>query len=71
MSRDLSYSEMSNLIDEWTIGNRAERDRAILKRKLLDGLTFEELAEEFNLSTQHVKTIVKKRKTHLFKHLPG
>lgn len=69
--KDLSYSEMEHLIDEWTIGNHGERDRAIMKRRLLDGLTFEALAEEFNLSTQHVKTIVKKRKSNIFKHIPG
>ena len=64
-------SEWEHLIDEWTIGRNAERDRAILKRHLLDGICYEPLAEEFDLSTQHVKAIVKKRKSNLFRHVPG
>ena len=43
------------LIDEWIF---SERDRAILKRKLLDGVTFEQLAEEQYMSVQHVKRVV-------------
>ena len=68
---DLSRSQIETLIDEWTIGKHAERDRAILKRRLLDGICYEPLAEEFELSVQRVKTIVYKRGAHLFKHLPG
>ena len=68
---NLSRSQLENLIDEWTIGKNAERDRAILKRRLLDGICFDPLAEEFELSVQHIKTIVYKREAHLFKHLPG
>ena len=66
-----SRSQWEYYINEWTIGRNAERDRAILKRHLLDGIRFEPLAEEFDLSTQHVKAIVKKRKSNLFKHVPG
>ena len=43
------------LIDEWIF---SERDRAILKRKLLDGITFEQLAEEQYMSVQGVQKIV-------------
>ena len=68
---DLSRSQIETLIDEWIIGKNAERDRAVLKRRLLDGICYEPLAEEFNLSVQRVKTIVYKREAHLFKHLPG
>ena len=51
---DLLNSEIGDLIDD-VIHN--ERDRAIMKRRLCDGVFFEPLAEEFNMSTQHVKTI--------------
>ena len=43
---DIPRSEWERLIDEWIFN---ERDRAILKRRLLDGKTFEQLAEEFDL----------------------
>lgn len=46
------------------------RDRKLLYRRLVDGITFEKLAEEFQLSDRQVKTIVYKGETILFKHLP-
>jgi DNA-directed RNA polymerase specialized sigma24 family protein len=52
---DLSRSELNELIDEWIFN---ERDRQILKRRLLDGICYEPLAEEFDLSVRHIKTIV-------------
>ena len=65
--RDLSRSEISNLIDEWIF---SERDRAILKRRLLDGICYEPLAEEFEMSVRQIKAIVYKQQEKLFKHLP-
>lgn len=62
---NLSVSEVEHLIDEWIF---SERDRAILKRRLIDGITFERLATEFELSVVQVKRIVKKRQSELFKH---
>lgn len=62
-NNDLSRSQWENLIDEWIFN---ERDRAILKRRLLDGLTFEQLAEEFNFSTQNIQRIVYKAQNKLF-----
>lgn len=63
---DLSRSEWENLIDEWIFN---ERDRAILKRRLLDGICFEPLAEEFGLSVQQVKTVVYRATEKLIKHI--
>lgn len=62
----ISRSELSHLIDEWIFN---ERDRSILKRRLLDGIVYERLAEEFDLSTPHIKTIVYKSQTILIEHL--
>lgn len=63
---DLSRTEISHLIDEWIF---SERDRDILKRRLLDGITFEQLGEEFFLSPQRIKAIVYKSEEKLFKHV--
>lgn len=63
---ELSRSEWEHLIDEWIFN---ERDRKILKRRLLDGICFEPLAEEFDLSVRQTKTIVYKGEERLFKHL--
>ena len=54
------------LIDEWIFD---ERDRKILKRRLLDGVCYEPLAEEFDLSTTQIKAIVRKNQDILSKHI--
>lgn len=54
---NISNTELSKLIDEWVKG---ERDRRIMKRRLIDCICFEPLAEEFDLSVQHTHTIVSK-----------
>ena len=66
---ELSRTDIEYLIDEWIIGNNAERDRHILKRRLIDGLSYYELSDEFDLSLPQIKSIVKKRQEYLFKHI--
>lgn len=68
---ELSRSQVERLIDEWIIGAHADRDRRLLKRRLIDGLTYEALAEEFDLSVRQTKAIVYKCEDKLFRHLPG
>lgn len=62
----LTRTEVEAKIDELIIGRYAQRDRAILKRRLLDGICFEPLAEEFELSVSQVKRIVYKAQNKLF-----
>lgn len=66
---DLPRSVIEHLIDEWIIGKNSERDRAILKRRLLDGVCYEPLAEEFDLSVRQIKNIVYRSEMRLFKHI--
>lgn len=61
---DLPNSIISNLIDEYI---HSERDRKILKRRLIDGICYEPLADEFDLSVRQVKNIVYKCEDKLFK----
>ena len=63
---DLSRREWENLIDDWIFN---QRDRAILKRRLLDGIVYEVLAEEFDLSVRQTKTIVYKCTDRLIRHI--
>ena len=65
-TENLSNSMIDRLINEW-IHN--ERDRKILKRRLIDGVYYEALAEEFNLSVRHVKNVVYKGENIIFKHV--
>lgn len=64
--RIITAPEVEKGIDECIF---SERDRKILKRRLIDGIRFEPLAEEFDLSVRHTKTIVYKGEDRLFKYL--
>lgn len=63
---ELSRSQWENIIDEWIF---SERDRKMLKRRLLDGILFEQLAEEFDLSVQQTKSVIYKATDKLMKHI--
>lgn len=63
---EYTNSQIRELIDEYI---HSERDRAILKRRLVDGVCFEPLAEEFDLSVRYVKKIVYKEQDKLFRHI--
>ena len=67
--RDLSRTEIEFAIDEWIIGKNAERDRKVLRRRLIDGVTFERLADEQELSVSQVKRIIWKNAEIIFRHL--
>ena len=63
---NISNSDIEKAIDEWI---HSERDRKILKRRLIDGICYEPLAEEFGMSVRHIKTIVYKAEAKLFRHI--
>jgi len=65
---NLSKTDIDQLIDEWIMGKNAERDRAIIRRRLFDGICFEPLAEEFGLSVRQTKAIVYKCERIIFSH---
>ena len=47
----------------------SERDRRIMIRRLIDGICYEPLAEEFDMSVRQIKRIVKKHKNTIFAHM--
>lgn len=61
---NLSRSEINKRINEWIF---KERDRNILRRRLLDGICYEPLAEEFDLSVRQIKNIVYKGQDKIFR----
>lgn len=63
---EYTNSAIAALIDEHI---HSERDRKILKRRLIDGICYEPLAEEFDLSVVQVKRIVYKAQEKLLRHL--
>lgn len=63
---DYTNSHIDKVIDEY-IHN--ERDRKILKRRYIDGICYEPLAEEFNMSVRQIQNIIYKHQNTVFKHL--
>lgn len=63
---NLSISEWEHLIDERIF---SERDRYIMKRLLLDDVSYESISEEVGLSTRYTKTIVSKSMKILLEHI--
>lgn len=63
---EYSNSKIAKVIDEYV---HSERDRKILKRRYIDGICYEPLAEEFSLSVRQVKTIVYRNEPNIFDKL--
>lgn len=63
---DLCRDDWEKLIEQWIFN---ERDRAVIQRRLLDGITFERLSEEFDLSVRQIQKIVYKAQEKLLKHI--
>lgn len=58
--------QMTKLIDEHI---HSERDRRILKRNLCDGIGYEALAEEFQMSRSQIARIVPRGERVVFEHV--
>ena len=63
---EFTNSQIRELIAEHI---HSERDRRILERRLIDGIVFEKLAEEFDMSPRQIRNIVKKDEDILFRHI--
>lgn len=63
---DITTSQVAAAIEAYIF---SARDRAVLKRRLIDGICFEPLAEEFDMSVRQIKDIVYKGQDKIFRHL--
>lgn len=59
-------SQIRVLIDEWI---HSDRDRQILSLRLINGMTFERIAEIVDMSDKQVKRIVYRLQDQLFERL--
>lgn len=66
---NVSKADIDDLIEQWIIGKNAERNRDILRRRLFDGIRYELLADEFQMSERQIKNIVYKGERIIFSHL--
>jgi len=64
--RDYSRTEWESLIDEWIFSEMA---RNMLRRRLLDERTLEQISEEFDRSVTQTKRIIYKAEEKLFRHI--
>ena len=65
---NITNTQISHIIDEYI---HSERDRALLKRLFIDGICYEPLAEEFDLSVVQTKRIVYKQGDKVLRRIRG
>ena len=64
--RMYSNSRLREIVGEYI---HSERDRAIVRRNIIDDIIFEELETEFQLSVRRLKSIVYKGMEKIFRHI--
>lgn len=64
---NLTATEIKNRIADRIVGRHAERNREILYRRLVDGICYEPLAEEFAMSVRQIKNIVYAGENKIFR----
>ena len=63
---DLSKQQVLDLIESYIFN---ERNRQIVRRRLIDGVRYEDLAEEYCLSVNQVKTVCYKAIEKISAHI--
>lgn len=63
---EYSNSQIREAIAEYI---HSERDRKILERRLIDGVTYERLAEEMEMSPRQIRSIVHREEAVLFRRI--
>ena len=64
---EYTNSQIRELIAEHI---HSERDRKIMERRLIDGIVFEKLAEEFDMSPRQIRNVVHRNESILFRKIP-
>jgi DNA-directed RNA polymerase specialized sigma24 family protein len=64
---EYSNSQVRRIIEDFI---HSERDRKILTRRFIDGISFEKLAEEQDMSVRQIKNIVYRDEKIIFSKLP-
>ena len=68
-SLNLSKDDFYRVTDAYLIGFRAERNKKILEDFEIKGMTYEEIAAEYDMSVSQIKQIVKKSIEYLKEQL--
>ena len=63
-------TQIEHAIGEWVVLSlNADRDREIMRRRLVDGAPVEKLTSEFDLTEQRIKAIIDKWCDVIFEHI--
>jgi len=69
---DVTNEQIAQAIDSWI---HSERDRIILKKRLIDGYTFQQISDylhdehQIELSVRQLKNIIPRLEDKLFRHI--
>jgi len=63
---EYTNSQIRDIIAEYI---HSERDRKIMERRLIDGITLERLAEEFDVSVSQIKRLTWRYSEIIFRHI--
>jgi DNA-directed RNA polymerase sigma subunit (sigma70/sigma32) len=70
VEEEITRDQIEETIDKYIVLHlNAERNREILKRRLIDGRTHEQLAQEFGLAVQTIQQVLYKYEPVVFNHL--
>lgn len=66
---NISNAELYEIINNWIKGRMAYRNKQIMVDRLIEGLTYETIAEKYELSVSQVKNIVYKNEYIVYRHI--
>lgn len=65
---EYTNSQARNAIEEYI---HSARDRTVLVKRLIDGLTYEQIAADMDMSVRQIKNIVYRNEDILFRKIGG
>jgi Mor family transcriptional regulator len=66
---NISNAELYDIINNWIKGRMAYRNRQILVDRLIEGMTYEAIAEKYDMSVRQIKNIVYKNEYTIYRHI--
>lgn len=65
----ISNAELYEIINNWIKGRMAYRNKQIMVDRLIEGMTYDKIAEKYELSINQVKNIVYKNEYIVYRHI--
>lgn len=63
---DISNDDIDQAIELWVKG---ARNRKIMRDRLINTMTYEKIAEKYELSVRYIKTLIYRQEEIIFKHI--